>query len=64
VLTGAGGGLGRAFAAALGPACDELLLVGRDPTRLARAAVAAGLGARVADEGQRKEIESLLATMR
>jgi short-subunit dehydrogenase len=47
VLTGASGGLGRAFAAALGPACDELLLVGRDPTRLARAAVAAGPGARV-----------------
>jgi short-subunit dehydrogenase len=47
VLTGASGGLGRAFAAALGSACDALLLVGRDPTRLAQAAVAAGPSARV-----------------
>ena len=61
VLTGASGGLGRAFAAALGPACDVLLLVGRDPTRLAQAAAAAGPGARVlladlATEGGRDSV--------
>jgi len=42
VLTGASGGLGRAIAAALAPHCDELLLVGRDATRLAESAAAAG----------------------
>jgi short-subunit dehydrogenase len=63
VLTGASGGLGRAFAAALGPACDVLLLVGRDPTRLARAAVAAGPGARVlvADLATESGRDSVLA---
>lgn len=47
VLTGASGGLGQAIAAALGPACDALLLVGRDAGRLAQSAAAAGPAARV-----------------
>ena len=34
VLTGASGGIGRAMAAALGPHCDSLVLVGRDKARL------------------------------
>jgi short-subunit dehydrogenase len=46
VLTGASGGIGRAIAAALGPHCDELLLVGRDAGRLAQSALAAGATAR------------------
>jgi short-subunit dehydrogenase len=46
VLTGASGGIGRAIAAALGPRCDDLLLVGRDAERLSSAAAACG-GARV-----------------
>jgi short-subunit dehydrogenase len=36
ILTGAGGGIGAAVAAELAPACDSLLLVGRDGVRLAR----------------------------
>jgi short-subunit dehydrogenase len=36
VLTGAGGGIGAAMAAALAPLCQSLVLVGRDPARLAR----------------------------
>lgn len=46
VLTGASGGIGRAMAIALAPHCDALLLVGRDPARLAATAVAAGPAAR------------------
>jgi short-subunit dehydrogenase len=46
VLTGASGGIGRALAVALAPHCDELLLVGRDATRLAETAAAAGPAAR------------------
>ena len=42
ILTGASGGLGRAIAAALGPRCEELLLVGRDAARLAQTAALAG----------------------
>jgi short-subunit dehydrogenase len=63
VLTGASGGLGRAFAAVLGPACDDLLLVGRDPTRLAQAAAAAGPSARahVADLATAAGRDSVLA---
>ena len=34
VLTGAGGGIGAAVAAALAPMCDSLLLVGRNAVRL------------------------------
>ena len=61
VLTGASGGLGQAIAAALGPACDALLLVGRDPERLALSAAAAGPAARVlaadlATEGGRDSV--------
>ena len=53
ILTGASGGIGRAIAAALAPHCDALLLVGRDPARLAQTAAAAGPAARalVADLG-------------
>lgn len=47
VLTGASGGLGQAIAAALGPSCESLLLVGRDAGRLGRSAAAAGPAARV-----------------
>jgi short-subunit dehydrogenase len=47
VLTGASGGIGCAIAAALGPHCDELLLVGRDAPRLAEARDRAGPAARV-----------------
>jgi short-subunit dehydrogenase len=36
VLTGAGGGIGAAMAAALAPACETLLLVGRDAARLSK----------------------------
>ena len=36
VLTGAGGGIGAAIAAALAPQCEALLLVGRDLERLQR----------------------------
>jgi short-subunit dehydrogenase len=36
ILTGAAGGIGAAIAAELAPACDALLLVGRDGPRLAR----------------------------
>ena len=36
VLTGAGGGIGAAIAAALAPMCEILLLVGRDAARLSR----------------------------
>jgi short-subunit dehydrogenase len=46
VLTGASGGIGRALAAALAPHCEELVLVGRDPARLAESAAAAGAVAR------------------
>ena len=46
LLTGASGGIGRAIAAALGPHCDELVLVGRDAARLAQSAAAAGPTAR------------------
>ena len=42
ILTGASGGIGRAIAAALAPHCSELLLVGRDASRLAASAAAAG----------------------
>jgi short-subunit dehydrogenase len=35
VLTGASGGLGHAMAAALAPACSDMILAGRDPVRLA-----------------------------
>ena len=47
VLTGASGGIGCAIAAALGPHCEELLLVGRDAPRLAEARERAGPAARV-----------------
>lgn len=47
LLTGASGGIGRAIAAALAPHCDDLLLVGRDESRLAEAAAACGPHARV-----------------
>jgi len=46
ILTGASGGIGRAIAAALAPHCSELLLVGRDASRLAASAAAAGPVAR------------------
>lgn len=46
IVTGASGGLGSAIAAALAPRCADLLLVGRDATRLARAARLAGPQAR------------------
>jgi short-subunit dehydrogenase len=46
LLTGASGGIGRAIAAALGPHCAELVLVGRDAARLAESAAAAGPAAR------------------
>lgn len=46
VLTGASGGIGRAMAIALVPHCDDLLLVGRNPARLAATAAAAGPAAR------------------
>ena len=46
VLTGASGGIGRAIAAALAPHCEALVLVGRDPARLAESAAAAGPVAR------------------
>ena len=46
ILTGASGGIGRAIAAALGPQCDALLLVGRDAHRLEESAAAAGASAR------------------
>ncbi|MGZ8254070.1 MAG: SDR family NAD(P)-dependent oxidoreductase, partial [Burkholderiaceae bacterium] len=36
ILTGAGGGIGAAIAAALAPQCNALLLVGRDVARLER----------------------------
>ena len=36
VLTGAGGGIGAAIAAALAPMCEILLLVGRDAARLSK----------------------------
>jgi short-subunit dehydrogenase len=36
ILTGATGGIGAAIAAELAPACDALLLAGRDAARLAR----------------------------
>jgi len=42
VLTGASGGIGRAIASALAPHCEALVLVGRDPARLAESAAAAG----------------------
>jgi len=47
ILTGASGGIGRALAAALAPHCDDLLLVGRDPARLAEAVAECGKPARV-----------------
>jgi short-subunit dehydrogenase len=47
VLTGASGGIGCAIAAALGPHCEELLLVGRDAPRLAESRDRAGPAARV-----------------
>ena len=47
VLTGAGGGIGRAMAAALAPHCDDLLLVGRDAARLDEAASTCGRSARI-----------------
>lgn len=46
VLTGASGGIGRAIATALAPHCEALVLVGRDPARLAESAAAAGPVAR------------------
>jgi short-subunit dehydrogenase len=46
LLTGASGGIGREIARALAPHCEELLLVGRDATRLAESAAAAGPVAR------------------
>jgi short-subunit dehydrogenase len=46
LLTGASGGIGREIARALGPHCDDLLLVGRDAGRLAESAAAAGAVAR------------------
>jgi short-subunit dehydrogenase len=46
LLTGASGGIGRAIGVALAPHCDDLLLVGRDATRLAAAAAACGPAAR------------------
>ena len=36
ILTGAGGGIGSAIAAAIAPSCSLLLLVGRDAARLAK----------------------------
>lgn len=36
VLTGAGGGIGAAIAAALAPMCESLLLAGRDAARLSK----------------------------
>jgi short-subunit dehydrogenase len=36
ILTGAGGGIGAAMAAALAPVCEVLLLVGRDAARLSK----------------------------
>jgi len=46
LLTGASGGIGREIARALAPHCEELLLVGRDASRLAESAAAAGPVAR------------------
>jgi short-subunit dehydrogenase len=48
----------------LGPECDDLLLVGRDPMRLARAAAAAGASARthVADLATAAGRDSVLST--
>ena len=47
VLTGASGGLGAAFAEALAPRCDMLVLAGRDAARLDAVAARVGPAARV-----------------
>ncbi|HEU4441929.1 MAG TPA: SDR family NAD(P)-dependent oxidoreductase, partial [Burkholderiales bacterium] len=61
LLTGASGGIGRAIAAALGPHCDELVLVGRDAARLAQSAAAAGPTARtvVADLARAEDRDAI-----
>ncbi|WP_199796568.1 SDR family NAD(P)-dependent oxidoreductase [Pseudonocardia dioxanivorans] len=45
VVTGASSGIGRAVAVALGPHAKQLVLIGRDPARLADAAAATHNGA-------------------
>jgi NAD(P)-dependent dehydrogenase (short-subunit alcohol dehydrogenase family) len=68
LVTGASSGVGRAVAIGLAPDCDEVLLVGRDASRLAdvaRAVEAAGARAEcfTVDFGDRQATEALGAAV-